>query len=285
MSSANGRIEKRFDALKTEGRAGLVTFIMAGDPDQATTLEILHGLPAAGADIIEIGMPFSDPMADGPAIQEAGLRALGRGMTLIKTLEIVKQFRATNDDTPVILMGYFNPIFNHGVEAFLKDAKTAGVDGLIIVDLPPEEDEELCKPAIAAGLRFIRLATPTSDDARLPKIVANASGFIYYVSIAGITGAQAPDAAMVAKSVARLQRHTDLPIAIGFGISTSEQAAEFATVADAVVVGSAIVKVIKANIGDDGKPLSGLVEKVLGFVSNLGQAVKATRKSDRRKAI
>jgi tryptophan synthase alpha chain len=280
-----GRIEKRFKALKKEGRAGLVTFIMAGDPDPETALEILHGLPAAGADIIEVGMPFSDPMADGPAIQEAGLRALEAGQTLIKTLEMVHAFRAGDDTTPLILMGYFNPIFNHGVTRFLKDATEAGVDGLIIVDLPPEEDGELCLPALEAGLCFIRLATPTSDDARLLKVMANATGFVYYVSIAGITGAGAPDATMVKNSLARLRRHTDLPIAVGFGISTAKQAAEFSTLADAVVVGSAIIKTIKANLDSDGKPLPGLKEKVFGFVSELRRALDGSPQKDRRKAI
>jgi tryptophan synthase alpha chain len=280
-----GRIEKRFAALKTADRAGLVTFIMAGDPDQATTLEIMKGLPAAGVDIIELGMPFSDPMADGPAIQEAGLRALKGGMTLNKTLEIVSAFRATDNETPVVLMGYFNPILNHGVDLFLKDALGAGVDGLIVVDMPPEEDVELCLPAMKAGLRFIRLAAPTTNEARLPKVMANTSGFVYYVSIAGITGTEAPNATAVGASLARLRRHTDLPIAVGFGISRPEQAAEFATVADAVVVGSAIIKVIKANLDGNGRPLPELKEKVLGFISELGQAVRAASRNNRRKAI
>lgn len=279
------RIEKRFDTLAAEGRAGLVSFIMAGDPTAEATLEILKGLPAAGVDILEIGMPFSDPMADGPAIQEAGLRALKAGMTLEKVIAIVRAFRAGDQTTPIILMGYFNPIFNYGIDRFLKTAVEAGVDGLIVVDMPPEEDAELCLPAMAAGLRFIRLATPTTDDQRLPKVLANTSGFVYYVSIAGITGAQAANAQTVGAALARMRRHTDLPIAIGFGISTPDQAAEFATVGDAVVVGSAIVKVIKENLDAEGRPLPSLTENILGFVATLGRAVRSAPRTARRKAV
>ncbi|MGA7426840.1 MAG: tryptophan synthase subunit alpha, partial [Rhodoplanes sp.] len=218
------RIDARFAALKKQGRAGLVTFTMAGDPDQATALAILKSLPKAGADVIELGMPFSDPMSDGPTIQAAGQRALKQGQTLAKTLAMVRAFRATDDATPLVLMGYFNPIYVYGVDRFLADAKAAGVDGLIIVDLPPEEDEELCLPAIRAGLNFIRLATPTTDDKRLPAVLTNSSGFVYYVSITGITGMAAPDPAKVASAVARIKRHTPVPVAVGFGVRTAADA-------------------------------------------------------------
>ncbi len=218
------RIEKRFAALKAEGRAALVTFTMAGDPDYATSLALAKALPKAGADVIELGMPFTDPMADGPAIQAAGVRALKGGQTLIKTLDLVRAFRKDNDDTPIVLMGYYNPIYIYGVDKFLADAKTAGVDGLIIVDLPPEEDEELCLPALKAGLNFIRLATPTTDDKRLPAVLNNTSGFVYYVSITGITGSAAPDAGKVSAAVARIKRHTKLPVAVGFGVRNAASA-------------------------------------------------------------
>ncbi len=275
LSTKAGRLEARFAALKKAGRPGLVTFITGGDPDLETSFSILKGLPDAGADIIEIGMPFSDPMADGPAIQDAGLRALAAGTTVIRLLDMVRRFRLEDTETPVVLMGYFNPVLNHGVDRFLKDALAAGVDGLIIVDTPPEEDGELCIPAMKAGLRFIRLATPTTDDARLPKVLANTSGFVYYVSIAGITGTAAPDANMVGRALERLRRHTDLPVAVGFGISTPAQAAEMAKVADAVVVGSALVKIVKANLDADGKPGAKLVSSVLSFVTELSDAVSA----------
>jgi tryptophan synthase alpha chain len=242
VSSPAGRIARRFAALKAAGRAGLVTFVTAGDPDQERGLAILKGLPAAGADIIELGMPFTDPMADGPAIQASSLRALKAGATLKKTLAQVRAWRAGDAATPLVLMGYFNPIHSYGVERFLKDAIAAGVDGLIIVDLPPEEDEWLCLPAMAAGVNFIRLATPTTDAARLPAVLANTSGFIYYVSIAGITGTAAPDLGAVDAAVRRLRRHTDLPVAVGFGIRRPEQAAAVARLADAAVVGSALVE-------------------------------------------
>src|SRR6476660_4423539 len=247
------RIDTRFAELKAEGRSAFVTFLMAGDPDPATALEIIKALPKAGADIIEIGMPFTDPMADGPSIQAAGLRALKAGMTLKKTLAMVGEFRKGDDTTPLVLMGYYNPIYIYGVDKFLADAKTAGVDGLIIVDLPPEEDDELCIPALKAGLNFIRLATPATDDKRLPAVLANTSGFVYYVSITGITGAAAPDADKVTAAVARIKRHTRLPVAVGFGVRTAEQARAIAEGADGVVVGSALVSAVKDSLGQDGK--------------------------------
>src|SRR5258706_11024972 len=233
------RIDARFAELKREGRSAFITFLMAGDPDPATSLEIIEALPKAGADIIEIGMPFTDPMADGPAIQASGLRALKAGMTLRKTLDMVRAFRKGDDGTPLVLMGYYNPIYIYGVDQFLVDAKSAGVDGLIIVDLPPEEDTELCLPAMKAGLNFIRLATPTTDDRRLPAVLANTSGFVYYVSITGITGMAAPDTGRVTGAVARIKRHTALPVAVGFGVKTPAHARAIAEVADGVVVGSA----------------------------------------------
>ncbi len=273
----SGRLAKRFSALKAEGRGGLVTFMTAGDPDLETCFEILSGLPGAGADVIEIGMPFSDPMADGPAIQAAGLRALKGGMTLAKTLELVRRFRAEDNDTPVILMGYYNPIYSYGNERFLTEARESGVDGLIIVDLPPEEDEELCIPALKAGLNFIRLATPTTDDKRLPKVLTNTSGFVYYVSIMGITGTRSAAATDVEAAVARLKQHTDLPIAVGFGIKTPEQAGEIARAADAAVVGSALVAKIAENLDGDAKARPGLAKAVLNFVADLAGGVRAAR--------
>lgn len=241
------RIDARFAQLRAENRAAFVSFMMAGDPDQARSLEIMRGLPGAGVDVIEMGMPFTDPMADGPAIQLAGQRALAGGQTMARTLDMVRAFRAGDDRTPVILMGYYNPISSMGVEAFLASAREAGVDGLIVVDLPPEEDDELCLPAARAGLNFIRLATPTTDDRRLPKVLQNTSGFVYYVSITGITGAAAPVAEEVGAEVARIKRATDLPVCVGFGIRTPESAAEIARVADGAVVGSAIVERIAAG--------------------------------------
>ena len=243
-----GRIERRFAALKNDGRAALVTFTMAGDPDYASSVAILKALPRAGADVIELGMPFTDPMADGPAIQAAGLRALKAGQDMKKTLAAVREFRAGDDTTPIVLMGYYNPIYIYGVEKFLADAKAAGVDGLIVVDLPPEEDGELCLPAMQAGLHFIRLATPTTDDKRLPAVLTNTSGFVYYVSITGITGAAAPDAGKVAAAVARIKRHTKLPVCVGFGVRTAEQAGAIAENADGVVVGSALVDVVRKSL-------------------------------------
>ncbi|MEX0921595.1 MAG: tryptophan synthase subunit alpha [Rhodovibrionaceae bacterium] len=275
-ADAQSRVAKRFAALKAEGRGGLVTFLTAGDPDLETSYEILKGLPEAGADVIELGMPFSDPMADGPAIQASSLRALKAGMTLRKTLQIAKRFRAEVDgETPLILMGYYNPIYSYGVEAFLEDALAAGVDGLIVVDLPPEEDGELCLPALKAGLHFIRLATPTTDDKRLPKVLSNTSGFVYYVSIAGITGTASAQATDIGAAVARLKRHTDLPIAVGFGIKTPEQAREVAEVADAAVVGSALVDRLKNSLDAEDKAGSQTVSSVLGLVRDLAQGVRA----------
>ncbi len=274
----SGRIERRFAELAAGGRAGLITFLCAGDPDASTSAAILAGLPAAGADLIEIGMPFSDPMADGPAIQAGNLRALRAGVTLARTLELVRGFRAGDGVTPVILMGYYNPIYSYGSERFLDDAKAAGVDGLIIVDLPPEEDDELCLPALARELCFIRLATPTTDEARLPKVLANTRGFIYYVSITGITGAGAPVALQVQAAAERLRRHTELPVAVGFGIRTPEQAREIARVADAVVVGSALVDRI-ARAKALGRAGPGLVEDVLSQVRELALGVHAAKRA------
>jgi tryptophan synthase alpha chain len=272
-----GRIAARFDRLRAEGRAGLVTFITAGDPDHDTCRALVEGLPAAGADLIELGMPFTDPMADGPAIQASSLRALKAGARMARTFDLVRGLRARDAETPVILMGYYNPIHSYGVPRFLEDARAAGVDGLIVVDLPPEEDAELCLPALEAGLSFIRLATPTTDDARLPAVLANTSGFVYYVSITGITGtASAPEAA-VADAVARLRRHTPLPVAVGFGISTPERAAAVARVADAAVVGSAIVSRIAAGLDGEGRAKPGLVDEVLAFVRQLADAVRTAR--------
>ena len=277
MSGGVERIARRFAALKAAGRGGLVTFVTAGDPDFETSLAIVRGLPGAGADVIELGMPFTDPMADGPAIQLASLRALKSGQTLRRTLELARRFREQDADTPIVLMGYYNPIGTYGVPAFLADALAAGVDGLIVVDLPPEEDAELCLPALDAGLAFIRLATPTTDDRRLPKVLTNTSGFVYYVSYTGITGAGQAEGAAVNDAVGRLRRHTDLPLAVGFGIRTPERAAEIARVADAAVVGTAIVDRIAAGIGADGRPQPGLVDEVLGFVRSLADGVAGAR--------
>jgi len=271
------RIEKRFEALKQEGRAALGAFVTAGDPDYDTGLEIFLGLAGAGADMIEFGVPFSDPMADGPAIQASSLRAIRSGMTLKKTLDMVRTFREKDDDTPIVLMGYYNPIYIYGVEAFLKDAVAAGVDGLIVVDLPPEEEGELCLPAIGAGLNFIYLAAPTTDDERLPRVVEHASGFIYFVSITGITGTKSAAATDVSGHVARIKNHTQLPVAVGFGIRTPEQAAEIARIADGAVVGSALVDVIARNLDDGGKAMPGLADKVLALVGDLAQGVRGAR--------
>jgi tryptophan synthase alpha chain len=271
------RLERRFAALAAAGRGGLVTFVTAGDPDAETARALVAGLPAAGADVIELGMPFSDPMADGPAVQASSQRALAAGMTLAKTIDLVRGFRAGDRETPIVLMGYYNPIYSYGVERFLKDAVAAGVDGLIVVDLPPEEDAELCMPAIAAGLHWIRLATPTTNDARLPAVLANTGGFLYYVSVMGITGTRSATGEAVRQAVSRLKRHTDLPIAVGFGIKTPAQAAEVAAVADAAVVGSALVERIRANLDARGRAKPGLVEDVLGLVGELAQAVRGAR--------
>lgn len=275
--SGQTRIDRRFAALRAQGRGGLVTFLTAGDPDLDTSAEILRGLPAAGADLIELGMPFSDPMADGPAIQRSSLRALKAGMTLKKTLAMVADFRRHDDATPIILMGYFNPIHSFGAERFLAEAKIAGVDGLIIVDLPPEEEGELCLPARKAGLNFIFLTAPTTDDVRLPRVLANASGFVYYVSITGITGTASAAAVDIGAAVTRLRRHTALPIAVGFGINTAEQAGEVAAIADAAVVGSALVNRLAANLDGEGAAKPGLVPAVLGLVGELARGVAAGR--------
>ena len=272
------RIEKRFAALKKEGRAALVTFTMAGDPNYETSLAIAKALPNAGADIIELGMPFTDPMADGPAIQAAGLRALKSGQRMTKTLAMVREFRKADDETPIVLMGYYNPIYIYGNDRFLADAKVAGVDGLIVVDLPPEEDEELCLPALKAGLNFIRLATPTTDDKRLPAVLTSTSGFVYYVSITGITGAAAPDAAKVTTAVARIKRHTKLPVAVGFGVKTAEHARAIAEGADGVVVGSALIDVLHQSLDSSGKPGHGAVNAVTKLVSALAQGVRSARR-------
>ena len=272
------RIDKRFAALKKEGRAALVTFIMAGDPEYDTSLAIAKALPKAGADIIELGMPFTDPMADGPAIQAAGLRALKAGQRMTRTLSLVRDFRKDDDQTPVILMGYYNPIYIYGNERFLADAKAAGVDGLIIVDLPPEEDDELCLPALKAGINFIRLATPTTDDKRLPKVLTNTSGFVYYVSVTGVTGTAAPDTSKVTGAVARIKRHTRLPVAVGFGVKTAEQARAIAEGADGVVVGSALVDAMFKSLDKTGKAGAGTVNAVTQLVSALAQGVRSARR-------
>ena len=272
-----GRIERRFAALNEQGRAALVTFTMAGDPDYATSLAILKALPKAGADVIELGMPFTDPMADGPAIQAAGLRALHAGQDMKKTLAAVRDFRAGDDATPIVLMGYYNPIYIHGVDRFLADAKAAGVDGLIVVDLPPEEDSELCLPAMKAGLNFIRLATPTTDEKRLPTVLTNTSGFVYYVSITGITGAAAPDTGKVAAAVARIKRHTKLPVCVGFGVRTAAHARAIAEGADGVVVGSALVEAVRQSLGPDSKPTAKTVAAVTDLARALAEGVHSAR--------
>ncbi len=266
------RINQRFADLAAKGRKGLVTFITAGDPDSETSLALLKGLPGAGADVIEIGMPFTDPMADGPSIQASSLRALHAGQSMVRTRELVRAFRADDTDTPIVLMGYYNPIYSYGNERFLADAKSAGVDGLIVVDLPPEEDDELCLPALAAGLSFIRLATPTTDDKRLLTVLANTSGFVYYVSIAGITGTRAPDASTVAAAVSRIKGHTDLPVAVGFGVRTADQAEAIARAADAVVVGSALVDAV-ARAADQGEdPVRAGLDMVSGLAAGVQRA-------------
>jgi len=278
-AKAKDRMAARFAALADEGRAGLVTFITAGDPDPETSFEILKGLPSAGADLIELGMPFTDPMADGPAIQASSLRALKSGADMHKTLALVRRFRQTDNATPIVLMGYYNPIYIYGVPRFLKDALAVGVDGLIVVDLPPEEDDELCIPALAAGLHFIRLATPTTDEKRLPAVLAHTSGFIYYVSITGITGSASADDAAVAAAVARLRGKTDLPVAVGFGIKTPEQAAKTARVADAAVVGSALVQIIADSLDTQGRASGETAGKALIFVRALAEGVRRARGS------
>src|SRR5215475_5595060 len=271
------RIDRRFAQLKAEGRAALVTFLTAGDPDPATSLALLRAIPAAGADVVELGMPFTDPMADGPAIQLSSQRALKAGQTMIKTLEIVRAFRQEHEATPLVLMGYYNPIYVYGVDRFLRDAKSAGVDGLIVVDLPPEEDAELCLPALKAGLNFVRLATPTTDDRRLPAVLANTSGFVYYVSITGITGAAAPDADRVVEAVARIKRHTALPVAVGFGVRSAASAAAIARGAEGVVVGSALVEKVRVSLDGAGKATPATVAAVIGLVAELAAGVRSAR--------
>lgn len=273
------RIDKRFADLAKEGRAALVTFLMSGDPDYETSLAVIKALPKAGADLIEFGMPFTDPMADGPAIQAAGLRALKAGTTLKKTLQVVRDFRKDDNITPVVLMGYYNPIYIYGVDKFLVDAKSAGVDGLIVVDLPPEEDTELCLPALQAGLNFIRLATPTTDDKRLPAVLANTSGFVYYVSITGITGSASADTAQVSAAVARIKRHTGLPVCVGFGIRTPEAARGIAQAANGAVVGSALIDALRATLDSEGRATAKTVPAVADLAAALAQGVHGAKQA------
>ena len=273
------RIEQRFAALGRQRRAALVTFMTAGDPDRATSLEILRALPAAGADIIELGMPFTDPMADGPAIQASSQRALKAGQNMRRTLAMVAEFRQADDATPIVLMGYYNPIYIYGVARFLADAKSAGVDGLIIVDLPPEEDTELCLPALKAGLNFIRLATPTTDDKRLPAVLANTSGFVYYVSITGITGAAAADSEAVGEAVARIKRHTDLPVCVGFGIRTPEAAQAIAKRANGAVVGTALVDALRGSLDGEGRATAKTVSAVADLAASLAKGVRGAKQA------
>ena len=275
MSEIKQRLEKRFSRLKSEGRAGLVTFTTAGDPDPETAQQILNGLPDAGADIIELGMPFSDPMADGPAIQLASLRALKSGMTLIKTLEMVARFRELDDQTPVILMGYYNPIYQYGNQQFLDDAISAGVDGLIIVDLPPEEDDELCHPCLTAGLNWIRLPTPTSDENRLATVLKNSSGFVYHVSITGITGTRSAQQSDISSALSRIRSQTTLPVAVGFGIKTRDQVKEISTMADAAVVGSALVNIIEQGL-DQNLGSNTIVKNLHDFVAELASGTRSS---------
>ncbi|WP_048649563.1 tryptophan synthase subunit alpha, partial [Nitratireductor soli] len=268
------RIDRRFARLRQENRPALVTYIMGGDPDYETALSIMKALPKAGSDVIELGMPFSDPMADGPAIQAAGLRALRGGQTLARTLQMARDFRAGDDDTPIVMMGYYNPIYIYGVERFLVDAKEAGIDGLIIVDLPPEMDAELCVPALRAGLNFIRLATPTTDAERLPKVLQNTSGFVYYVSMTGVTGAALPDTSKVAGAVSRIKEHTDLPVCVGFGVKTARQAKAIGEAADGVVVGTAIVAAIAQCYDGKGAQVADPAEAVATLVRGLAEGVR-----------
>jgi len=271
------RIDRRFAKLKAENRPALVTYMMAGDPDYAASLAILKALPVAGADVIELGMPFSDPMADGPAIQAAGLRSLKNGQTLAKTLQMAADFRKTDDETPIIMMGYYNPIYIYGVDRFLKDAKASGIDGMIIVDLPPEMDDELCVPSLNAGLNFIRLATPTTDEARMPHVLQNTSGFVYYVSMTGITGSALPDTSKVGDAVARIKAHTDLPVCVGFGVKTAEQARAIGASADGVVVGTAIVNAVANVIAPNGGVTADPAEAVATLVKGLADGVRRSR--------
>ena len=274
---STGRIEARFAACAAEGRGALGVYISAGDPDLETGQALMNGLPGAGADMIEFGMPFTDPMADGPAVQAAGLRALAAGMTQPKVLAMVRAFRETDADTPIILMGYYNPIYSYVVERFLDDAKAAGVDGMIVVDLPPEEDDELCLPSLRKGLAFIRLATPTTDDVRLPTVLNHTAGFVYYVSITGVTGTVDVPVEIVTRAVERLKRHTDLPVCVGFGIKTPAQAAAVAKVSDGAIVGSAVVDTIKTSLDADGKATARTVPDTLAFVKSLADGVRGAR--------
>jgi tryptophan synthase alpha chain len=271
------RIDTTFAKLKAGNRPALVTYFMGGDPDYATSLAIMKALPKAGADVIELGMPFSDPMADGPAIQMAGMRALKNGQTLAKTLQLAREFRAENDTTPIVMMGYYNPIFIYGVERFLTDAKACGIDGLIVVDLPPEMDEELCIPAVRAGVNFIRLATPTTDDKRLPAVLKKTSGFVYYVSMTGITGSAMADTSKVNEAVRRIKSHTDLPVCVGFGVKTAEQVRQIGAAADGVVVGSAIVNAIAGTLDANGTAISSPAEAVATLVTDLAAGIKQAR--------
>ncbi len=273
------RIDACFAELKKQRRSAFVTYVMAGDPDPATSLAVVKALPKAGADIIELGIPFTDPMADGPSIQASGLRALKAGMTLKKTLELVRGFRRDDNATPLVLMGYYNPIYIYGVDKFLVDARSAGVDGLIIVDLPPEEDSELCLPAIKAGLNFIRLATPTTDDKRLPAVLANTSGFVYYVAIAGITGAASADANVVGQAVSRIKKHTSLPVCVGFGIRTPENARSIAERADGSVVGTALVDALHGSLDSEGRATAKTVGAVADLVAALAQGVRGAKQA------
>src|SRR6201988_3222170 len=273
------RIDARFAELAKQGRAALVTFVTAGDPDADTSLALLRALPGAGADVVELGMPFTDPMADGPSIQAAGLRALKAGMTLTKTLAMVREFRKDDNTTPLVLMGYYNPIYIYGVDRFLADAKSAGVDGLIIVDLPPEEDTELCLPAMKAGLNFVRLATPTTDDKRLPAVLANTSGFVYYASITGITGAAAADSKVVGDAVARIKRHTKLPVCVGFGIRTPQAARAIAEKANGAVVGTALVDALRGSLDEEGRATAKTVTAVADLVASLAQGVRGAKQA------
>lgn len=271
------RMDKRFADLKAEGRPALVTYFMGGDPDYDTSLGIMKALPQAGSDIIELGMPFSDPMADGPAIQLAGQRALKGGQTLKKTLQLAADFRKTDDTTPIVMMGYYNPIYIYGVEKFLDDALAAGIDGLIVVDLPPEMDDELCIPAIRKGINFIRLATPTTDEKRLPKVLRNTSGFVYYVSMNGITGSALPDPSLVSGAVERIKQHTNLPVCVGFGVKTAEHAKVIGGSADGVVVGTAIVNQVATSLTNDGKATADTVQAVATLVRGLSTGTRSAR--------
>lgn len=271
------RMDTRFAKLKAEGRPALVTYFMGGDPDYATSLGIMKALPEAGADVIELGMPFSDPMADGPTIQLAGQRALKGGQTLAKTLDLARDFRNSDDETPIVMMGYYNPIYIYGVEKFIDDALAAGIDGLIIVDLPPEMDDELCIPALAKGINFIRLTTPTTDEKRLPTVLNNTSGFVYYVSMNGITGSALPDPSLISGAVARIKDHTDLPVCVGFGVKTADHAKAIGAAADGVVVGTAIVAQVAGSLTKDGAATADTVSAVSTFVRGLSTGVRSAR--------